>query len=74
MTAEQIYNKYVVNFQDPPPWTIPYTVTENSTLVDKAYTFSVKDSTVLIPVLQSIMDLPNFYCWPFSDLSLTSKI
>ena len=64
MTAEQIYNKYVVNFQDPPPWT----------LVDKVYTFSVKDSTVVIPVLQSIMDLPNFYCWPFSDLSLTSRI
>jgi len=74
MTAEQIYNKYVVNFQDPPPWIIPYTVIENSTLVDKKYTFNVKDSTVVIPALQLIMDLPNFYSWPFSDLPLTSRI
>jgi hypothetical protein len=74
MTAQQIYDKYVVNFQDPPPWTIPYTVIENLTLVDKKYTFSVKDSTIVVPILQGIMDLPNFYSWPFDGLPASTRI
>jgi hypothetical protein len=43
MTAQQIYNKYVVNFNPPGPWTIPYTVSVEDYYVDQAYTFSEKD-------------------------------
>lgn len=68
MTAQQIYDKYVLRFVPPSPWTIPYTVTEDDQYVDKAYTFLVKDEAIVVPELQAIMDLTNFYCWPFDNL------
>jgi hypothetical protein len=69
MTAQQIYNKYVVNFNPPAPWTIPYTVFVEDYYVDEAYVFYEKDEAIVVPELQAIMDLPNFYCWPFDGLS-----
>jgi len=74
MTAQQIYDKYVVNFNPPAPWTIPYTVAVSGSLVDQAYVFSSKDELEVVPNLQAIMDLPNFYCWPFDGLSMMSRV
>lgn len=74
MTAQQIYDKYVVNFNPPAPWTIPYTVIIDNEYVDQAYTFSEKNELVVVPELQAIMDLPNFYCWPFDNLPLTARL
>ena len=74
MTAQQIYNKYVVNFNPPGPWTIPYTVSVEGYYVDQTYVFSVKDEAIVVPELQAIMDLPNFYCWSFDNLPLTARL
>lgn len=74
MTAQQIYDKYVVNFNPPAPWTIPYTVSVEDYYVDQAYTFYEKDEAIVVPELQAIMDLPNFYCWPFDGLKMMARV
>lgn len=74
MTAQEIYDQYVINFQEPGPWVIPYTVTNaDGTYSDDAYNFDTKDEAVVVPGLQAVMDLPNFYCWPF-DLEAMQAI
>jgi len=69
MTAQEIYDDYVVNFYEPGPWSIPYTVNNgDGTYSDDVYSFDTKDEAIVVPELQAIMDLPNFYCWPFDML------